>query len=298
MLLHRAAGRGWRLSRAPCCASLSTLAVGSRAGLRLRSALAPPLQQQRSQLARTLGAPPPLQRLAMLTGPGPLRIGRAQLRSRAGAPPSFLAVLAPKDAADTAAAAVGAKSADGAAAPVKQKAWLVRTWEYIKHEAHHYYMGTILLYKDVRTAVPLLQRLLLGHDLSRREHNLLVRVVADMTRSARAAALPALLAHARAAEPQFPRAAAAWTEYASARSRARTRVARALVAPGAIARSARAEGRAPPGSISHPTLSRPPCLRQARAVRLLRDRALHGVPAAHRAARLPGDAALDLRDQV
>jgi LETM1 and EF-hand domain-containing protein 1 len=96
-------------------------------------------------------------------------------------------VCAPKDASETAASA--AKSATlTPPAPVApgslaaKRAWVVKTWEYVKHEAHHYYMGSVLLYKDVRTAVPLLQRVLLGHDLSRREHNLLVRVVADMTR--------------------------------------------------------------------------------------------------------------------
>ncbi|KAJ1637281.1 hypothetical protein T492DRAFT_834650 [Pavlovales sp. CCMP2436] len=87
-----------------------------------------------------------------------------QLRTR-GAPPVQLALLAAKDSSDTAASATQPTSPS---LQKPEKAWVVRTWEYIKHEARHYYMGTVLLVKDVRTAVPLLQRVLLGHDLSRR----------------------------------------------------------------------------------------------------------------------------------
>ena len=57
-------------------------------------------------------------------------------------------------------------------------------WIYLhgKEMALHYYHGSKLLIADTKIAARLLGRLFLGHRLTRREHNLLVRVLADLSR--------------------------------------------------------------------------------------------------------------------
>jgi hypothetical protein len=55
-------------------------------------------------------------------------------------------------------------------------------WEAVKHEAHHYWMGTKLLYADVQTAGKLFRRTLQGSALTRRERKQLLRTVQDLFR--------------------------------------------------------------------------------------------------------------------
>ena len=55
-------------------------------------------------------------------------------------------------------------------------------WVQAKEMAHHYWHGSKLLAADTRIATRLMVRLVKGKTLSRREHNLLVRVLADLGR--------------------------------------------------------------------------------------------------------------------
>jgi len=55
-------------------------------------------------------------------------------------------------------------------------------WELTRETVLHYWHGTKLLAADTKIASQLLMRMLRGRTLSRREHNLLVRVLADLLR--------------------------------------------------------------------------------------------------------------------
>jgi len=55
-------------------------------------------------------------------------------------------------------------------------------WQGLKDTAAHYWHGSKLLAADIRVAWKLLGRVVAGRSLSRREHNLLVRVSADIAR--------------------------------------------------------------------------------------------------------------------
>lgn len=55
-------------------------------------------------------------------------------------------------------------------------------WLQLRETATHYWHGSKLLYMDTRIAAKLLKRMINGRTLSRREHNLLVRVFADIAR--------------------------------------------------------------------------------------------------------------------
>jgi len=55
-------------------------------------------------------------------------------------------------------------------------------WLTLKETAHHYWHGSKLLAADIRIAARLLGRVATARSLSRREHNLLVRVCADIAR--------------------------------------------------------------------------------------------------------------------
>ena len=59
---------------------------------------------------------------------------------------------------------------------------LQELWEATKKEAHHYWMGTKLLYADVQTASKLLNRLVHGSTLTRRERQQLLRTTSDLFR--------------------------------------------------------------------------------------------------------------------
>ena len=48
-------------------------------------------------------------------------------------------------------------------------------WAAIKHEANHYWVGSKLLWADVKIATKILGRLAMGHRLTRREHMQMVR---------------------------------------------------------------------------------------------------------------------------
>jgi len=56
------------------------------------------------------------------------------------------------------------------------------TWQHIKEEAHHYWVGTKLLYVEVGVASDLVGKLLHGKSLSRREKAQLTRTAADLFR--------------------------------------------------------------------------------------------------------------------
>lgn len=55
-------------------------------------------------------------------------------------------------------------------------------WELAKKEAHHYWIGSKLLYADVQTAYKMLARILQGSALTRRERKQLLRTVSDLFR--------------------------------------------------------------------------------------------------------------------
>ena len=57
-----------------------------------------------------------------------------------------------------------------------------KTWEAIKHEAHHYWMGTKLLWSEIKITTGILQRVLHGHGISRRERRQLLRTTTDIFR--------------------------------------------------------------------------------------------------------------------
>lgn len=51
-----------------------------------------------------------------------------------------------------------------------------------KEELHHYWVGTKLLWSDIKTSLTILRRLLNGHTLTRRERRQLTRTTADIFR--------------------------------------------------------------------------------------------------------------------
>lgn len=64
----------------------------------------------------------------------------------------------------------------------KQKPLVKRVWIKVKEEAAHYWHGTKLLAKEVRISGRLVRRLMLGYNLTRREHRQLKRTTADLLR--------------------------------------------------------------------------------------------------------------------
>lgn len=66
--------------------------------------------------------------------------------------------------------------------PTELRKALNNLYEAAKHEAHHYWMGTKLLYADVQTAGKLFNRTLQGSSLTRRERKQLLRTVSDLFR--------------------------------------------------------------------------------------------------------------------
>jgi LETM1 and EF-hand domain-containing protein 1 len=57
-----------------------------------------------------------------------------------------------------------------------------KTWKAIKDEAHHYWVGTKLLWVEMKMAGQIIQRLLSGHGMTRRERMQLIRTTTDMLR--------------------------------------------------------------------------------------------------------------------
>jgi LETM1-like protein len=56
------------------------------------------------------------------------------------------------------------------------------TWQMVKHEAHHYWVGTKLLWIDIKLTTGVLYRVLKGHGMTRRERNQLMRTSMDLFR--------------------------------------------------------------------------------------------------------------------
>jgi LETM1-like protein len=66
--------------------------------------------------------------------------------------------------------------------PAETKAALIRFRDMAKEEAHHYWVGTKLLWADIVTARKLLNKTLEGSALTRRERKQLLRTVSDLFR--------------------------------------------------------------------------------------------------------------------
>jgi hypothetical protein len=68
---------------------------------------------------------------------------------------------------------------------VTVKGWVMnpkQTWHSIKEEAHHYWMGTKLLWSEIQMTTQILERVVQGHELTRREKNQLIRTSSDLFR--------------------------------------------------------------------------------------------------------------------
>ena len=66
--------------------------------------------------------------------------------------------------------------------PAETKAAYIRLRDTVKHEIHHYWVGTKLLWADIVTARKLLNKTLEGSALTRRERKQLLRTVSDLFR--------------------------------------------------------------------------------------------------------------------
>jgi LETM1-like protein len=66
--------------------------------------------------------------------------------------------------------------------PAETKAAWIKFRDMVKHEAHHYWVGTKLLWADIVTARSLLNKTLEGSALTRRERKQLLRTVSDLFR--------------------------------------------------------------------------------------------------------------------
>jgi LETM1-like protein len=66
--------------------------------------------------------------------------------------------------------------------PAELKASWQRLKEFANEEAHHYWMGTKLLWADIQTSRKLLRKTLSGSSLTRRERKQLLRTVSDLFR--------------------------------------------------------------------------------------------------------------------
>uniref|UniRef100_A0A7S0EE73 Mitochondrial proton/calcium exchanger protein n=1 Tax=Hanusia phi TaxID=3032 RepID=A0A7S0EE73_9CRYP len=58
--------------------------------------------------------------------------------------------------------------------------WLATKWAHVKHEAYHYWLGTKLLGKEIGICVGILQQILRGEELSRREYRQLRTTSTDL----------------------------------------------------------------------------------------------------------------------
>ncbi|KAL7570035.1 hypothetical protein ACA910_017075 [Epithemia clementina (nom. ined.)] len=64
----------------------------------------------------------------------------------------------------------------------ERNAAITKVQDMIKHEVNHYWVGTKLLWADIRTARDLLNKTLRGNSLTRRERKQLLRTVSDLFR--------------------------------------------------------------------------------------------------------------------
>jgi LETM1 and EF-hand domain-containing protein 1, mitochondrial len=62
------------------------------------------------------------------------------------------------------------------------RAMLSRIWAAIKHEAHHFWVGSKLLYAELQISANLVSQVIRGHSLTRRERKQLTRTTADLFR--------------------------------------------------------------------------------------------------------------------
>jgi hypothetical protein len=68
---------------------------------------------------------------------------------------------------------------------VTVKGWIMnprQTWKSIKEEAHHYWVGSKLLWSEIKVTKQILQRVVQGHELTRRERKQLLRTSTDLFR--------------------------------------------------------------------------------------------------------------------
>lgn len=56
------------------------------------------------------------------------------------------------------------------------------TWKTIKEVAHHYWLGSKLLWSDIKVAKEILSRVLGGHSMTRRERMQLIKTTTDIFR--------------------------------------------------------------------------------------------------------------------
>ena len=159
------------------CAVAPALAALPR-GLAARSASTALLPRRGGLVAQRLAAD------AHAGGSARLLVQQRLAHHRGGAS-TALVVRRLASSSSAAAAAAGSSSkeiAKKAAAPPPARwspSWM---WLHLKETALHYYHGSKLLAADTRIAAKLLRRMVAGRNLSRREHNLLVRVCADIAR--------------------------------------------------------------------------------------------------------------------
>jgi LETM1 and EF-hand domain-containing protein 1 len=64
-----------------------------------------------------------------------------------------------------------------------KKSWLARTWETIKHEAHHYWVGTKLLGSEIGMCIRIIRQVLDGQELTRRELRQLRTTASDVLKA-------------------------------------------------------------------------------------------------------------------
>ena len=66
--------------------------------------------------------------------------------------------------------------------PARARANTAALWAEAKAEARHYWLGSKLLYAEVRASVGLLWQIASGMELTRRERQLLRRIMGDLVR--------------------------------------------------------------------------------------------------------------------
>ena len=149
----------------------------------------PPLRTAALRAAPPLRRPPPLvaPRRTLLTRSAiPLRVPArapapllAPPRASASAPRALLNAARPLSSGTAAPPPPSAPEPPPPPPARWSPAWI---WATAKEMALHYYHGTKLLIADTKIAWRLVGKLARGKTLSRREHNLLVRVLADLAR--------------------------------------------------------------------------------------------------------------------
>ena len=138
----------------------------------------PPIRRPPPLLAprRTLLTPATIPRHVPARAPAPLL---APPRASSSAPRALLNAARPLSSGTAAPPPPSAPEPPPPPPARWSPAWI---WATAKEMALHYYHGTKLLIADTKIAWRLVGKLARGKTLSRREHNLLVRVLADLAR--------------------------------------------------------------------------------------------------------------------